>query len=175
MTTDEVKLLMKRIKSHYSTFVSDDYKFNEWYNELKNYSNKDVNKKLESHLNSVEFSDKEPQLYFLTRYLKPINTKAQDQKYSLTCPMCNECVRGENFDTHYGRCNSTRYIIKQTKKYLNKDLNRDVLMNMQEEEFNEKYDKLLKIIQRGTDDQREEDIIGFIFNPPQSVNMEEII
>ena len=175
MTKEEVKELMKRIKSHYSTFTTDDFKFNEWFKELQNFDGKEVHKKLESHLNSPDFSEQEPKLYFLTRYLKPLNKNETSNNYYLFCPICNECVRGENFDTHYGRCNSTRYIIKQTKKYLNKDLNRDVLMNMQEEEFNEKYDKLLKIIQRGTDDQREEDIIGFIFNPPQSVNMEEII
>jgi len=175
MTTDEVKLLMKRIKSHYSTFVSDDFKFNEWYNELKDFDNNQVNKKLESHLNSVEFSDKEPQLYFLTRYLKPINAKAQDQKYSLTCPLCNTKIDGEEFDTHFGRCSSVNYIIKQAKKYQDKDLDRDTLMNMQQEEFDEKYDKLLKIIARMTDNEKEEERIGFIFNPPKEIKIEEII
>lgn len=175
MTIEEVKLLMKRIKSHYSTFVSDDFKFNEWYTELKDYDNNQVNKKLESHLNSPEFSENEPKLHFLTRYLKPINQNGTPKNYRLFCPICNECVRGENFDTHYGRCNSTKYIIKQAKKYQDRDLDRNMLMNMQEEEFNERYDKLLKIIQRGTDDQREEDIIGFIFNPPKEIKIEEII
>lgn len=175
MNKKEVATLLKRIQIHYPSFIVDDFAIDEWYKELKDYSLEDVNEKLEQHLRNEEYSKSIPKMYFLTKFITKVQDKGKDHKYYLFCPICNECVRGENFDTHYGRCNSTRYIIKQTKKYLNKDLNRDVLMNMQEEEFNEKYDKLLKIIQRGTDDQREEDIIGFIFNPPQSVNMEEII
>ncbi len=175
MELKDVKIILKRIKVNYQSFIDDAYTEKEWYKELKDYDLDDVMAKLEEHFKSEQYGNQIPKVYFLTKYLTTSKAKTSQQKYQLQCPICNEWVKGEEFDTHYGRCSSIKYIIKQSKVYLHKDLEREALMNMSEEEFQEKYDKLLKIIQRGTSDQREEDLIGFIFDPPKQVNIEEML
>ena len=175
MELKDVKTILKRIEVNYQSFTNDAYAQSEWYKELKEYDLEDVMQKLEEHFRNETYGNQIPKVYFLTKYLKTTKDKGKIENHFLCCPICNGWVKGELFDEHYARCNSVRYVIKQTKKHLDKDLKREVLMNMPEDEFQEKYNKLLKIIQRGTSEEREEQLIGFIFDPPKQVNIEEVI
>ena len=70
MELKDVKLILKRIQSYYPSFIIDDFKTKEWYNELKKFDYDDVNKKLEEHMRSADYGTYEPKLFYLTKYLK---------------------------------------------------------------------------------------------------------
>ena len=69
MEKKQVIEFMDRIKSHYQEFIIDDFKIKEWYDELKDYSYEDVNKKLDEHLRSEQYGNFIPKVYFLTKFL----------------------------------------------------------------------------------------------------------
>lgn len=175
MTKQEVTKFMQRIKSHYQEFVIDEFKMNEWYNELKDYKNEDVNRKLEEHLKSQEYGMYVPKLYFLTKYLVKEKEQNLPKIETVECPKCHEYVLFADFDKHFDRCSSVDYVILKTKEYFNKELNRDLLMNMNQEEFDNKYNKLLNYIAKVTEDSKEQKRILNVFNPPNEFNLGEIL
>lgn len=142
---------MQRIKSHYQEFVIDDYKFDEWYKELKNYDLEDVNQKLDQHLKSEEYYNQVPKLYFLTKYLTPINKKGIKKNIIVCCPICNREVNFENFDNHYGRCSSIRFINLQSIKYKGTGIDINMYQQMTDEKFEEKYDEICEFLLKQPD------------------------
>ena len=65
MTKEQTKNLFRRIKSHYQEFTVDDFKVDEWHKELKDYDYDDVTKRFELHLNSEDYGQVIPKLWFL--------------------------------------------------------------------------------------------------------------
>ena len=55
---------------------------------------------------------------------------------------------------------------KSLVKWFNKDVNKKELYELEENEFQKRYDDLLKYIMEHTTDEKEKQRIGFIFNPP---------
>lgn len=143
MTKQEVIGLMKRIKANYSTFVNDEYKLDEWYEELKDYDNNDVQSKLEKHMRSEEYGMTEPKLYFLTKYLTKISEKNQSYKYLIGCPLCGEMVKEDDFDNHFNKCSSINYVERMNKKYFNKETDKAFLKELEDEKFWRSYKNFL--------------------------------
>ena len=75
MTKEETKNLFRRIKSHYQEFSIDEFKLDEWYKELKQYSYEDVTSRFELHLSSEEYGQLSPKLWFLKKGLRTIDEK----------------------------------------------------------------------------------------------------
>lgn len=144
MTIDETKKFLRRIKSHYQEFVIDDFKREEWHDELKKYDYEDVNKKFEEHLRSETYGDQIPKLYFLTRYLTPLDKKSIEIVHYANCPLCEKNMNHKELESHYARCSAINYIERQSKKYYGKELqNKETLYSMPLVEFNRRYDQFL--------------------------------
>lgn len=176
MELKETKMVLKRIQNNYSSFVVDNYLQSEWHKELSKYDLEDVMEKLEQHFRSEQYGNQIPKLYYLTKYLKTTKEKQEEKVEYIYCNLCHEAFRIDEFDEHYDRCSSVNYFLKQYKKYFEKYLEREKLMNMSEEEFETNYAKLLKIVMERTTDEKESRRISFIFNPPtREVSINEIM
>ena len=139
MELKDVKTILNRIKVNYPTFVNDDYTRSEWYNELKDYSLNDVMEKLEQHFRSEQYVNSIPKVYFLTKYLKKEKEKGINKKYVISCSICGKHITNDEMEEHYKRCNSIDYLIRNSKKYFNKQLNREKLEQADEETFRNYY------------------------------------
>lgn len=166
MELKDVKYILKKIQSNYSSFVPDTFITQEWYRELKDYDLEDVLDKLDKHFRSEEYGNSIPKVYFLTKYCQKTETKKKklNEKTRVVCQLCKETIELKNYDNHYSRCSSVNYVINQARKYYDKELSRESLMNMSDKEFNARYDKLLLTVQKNTEDPTEEERIAHILN-----------
>ena len=155
MEKKQVIKFMQRIKSHYQEFIIDDFKVEEWYKELKDYNEEDVNKKLENHLNSEQYGEQIPKIYFLTKYL----IKEQDKDKQLTgskqCHICHKFINIDDFEKHFDRCSSVDYLNRRNIDYFNKPIDKEKYMTMQQKEFDEKYNKMCYYIFERTQNPKE--------------------
>ena len=165
MTREQTKAFLHRIKSHYSEFIIDQFKFDEWYKELKDYDYKEVNEKLEQHLRSEEFGDSVPKLYFLTRYLTKTSEKKEAKYYKSNCRYCNKEIR-TNQDTeeelrkHENRCRSVDYMNKKRIEYKGQGIDKEKYRNLPQADFDSRYDAVLEYVYKHTEDANEKKFIG---------------
>lgn len=167
MSDKEIKEFMQRIKSYYQEFALDDYKFGEWKSVLKNYDNNDVHKSFEKHIGSEQWGRNIPQLSFLVKYLVKIEDKNKCKDYYMYCPICKEVMLNTKFDNHYERCSSVLYLNSQSIKFFNKHIDKEKYMNMEEKEFNDKYDLMIKKVYNSTNDELKKNIIKNMYNEEQ--------
>ena len=150
MEKKQVINFMQRIKSHYQEFVIDDFKIDEWYKELKDYSEADVNAKLDNHLNSEEYGSQIPKVHFLTKYLKKEQDKEKEIKGSIQCTICHKFINKDEYERHYDRCSSVDYLNRRNIDYFNKSIDKDKYMTMEQREFDDKYNKMAYYIFENT-------------------------
>lgn len=155
MEKKQVIKFMQRIKSHYQEFIIDDFKIDEWYKELKDYSEEDVNKKLDNHLNSEQYGEQIPKIHFLTKYLTKIQDKNKQLIGSKQCHICYKMIDINEFEKHFDRCSSVDYLNRRNLQYFNKIIDKEKYMNMEQKEFDEKYNKMCYYIYEHTQDPRE--------------------
>ena len=137
---------MQRVRSYYPEFTIDDFKINEWHSQLKDYDSEDVNQRLDKHLKSETYGDYPPKLNYILAGILKTKDKDAVRKYDIQCANCGAVLDYFNYDEHIRRCNATEYVIREMKKYLNKDVTREQLENMSDDNFWDKYDAMLAII-----------------------------
>lgn len=155
MEKKQVIKFMQRIKSHYQEFIVDDFKIDEWYKELKDYTEEDVNKKLDQHLNSEQYGSMIPRVNFLTKYLTKEKDKGKQLIGSKQCHICMKFINLEEFEKHFDRCSSVDYLNRRNIQYFNKPIDKEKYMTMEQKEFDEKYNKMCYYIFEHTQDVRE--------------------
>ena len=146
MERKDVSIIMKRIKSHYQEFIVDDFKLEEWYRELKDYSLDDVMEKLDLHLKSEQYGNQIPKVYFLTKYLTKESEKNKKIQINVNCQLCGKKVSLDEYDKHYDRCSSIDYLNRQSIKYFDKEIDKEKYYLIEDDIFNEKYDKVLNYV-----------------------------
>ena len=139
MNKKETIHFMERVKSHYQEFIIDDFKISEWYGKLKDYDAEDVNKKFDEHLSSEEYGEYIPKIFFLTKYLTPTKDKGKVVHYTIYCPNCGDEIPDEEFEYHSQRCYESSTIVRDFKKYFNKNLQKKKIMDLDDEDFNKLY------------------------------------
>lgn len=167
MIKNEVKEILKRINSNYPEFVIDEYKQNEWYKELKDYSYEDVMNKLEQHMRSADYGAYAPKLYFLTKFLTKESEKGKHIDYNIECRICKKYVNKESYDEHYERCLDVEYITKIRKKYFNQIIGEDkkeIFRKMNKDTFDVKYLQFLNDVYNDVL-KEEQERINKIINP----------
>lgn len=171
--------IMTRIKQHYQEFIIDDYKIEEWHKELLNYDFEDVNEQLDKHLRSEQYGSFIPKLYFLTKYLKTVDEKNTNKQYFFRCSECGKITCLNDFDSHMDKCNSINYLIKVSKKYYGKEVTREQLEKLSNEEFQRKYWQIVENIDKDQLDLRQkgawENAILTHYGYEPNINAKEII
>lgn len=128
MTKQEVINFMKKIKANYSDFPMEDYVINEWYDRLKPYDVDDVYLKLDQHLKGERCSEI-PKIHYITKYLKNPSEKGKSvDNYLIDCNLCHRTMTYKEWNDHYGKCLSIRYLMKK-------------IGNVSYEELEDLYDK----------------------------------
>lgn len=155
MELKDVKTILNRIKVNYPTFVNDDYTRSEWYRELKDYSLEDVMDKLEQHFRSEQYGNQIPKVYFLTKYLTKEKDKNKEFKGTKQCHICYKFVDINAFESHFDRCSSVDYLNRKNIQFFNKPIDKEKYMNMEQKDFDEKYNKMCYFIYENTKDERE--------------------
>lgn len=163
MTKEEAKTIFKRIKSHYNTFVVDDFKFNEWFKELIHCNYEDVNKNLDRHINSEIYGETEPRLLFLTKYCRRDDRDFNLDNLHLICPHCKNKIKLYEYDDHVHRHNSIFYMNSKAD-LLNKHYNEAKLMLAKEEVFEEVYNQFLSELYTVIPSGPEKNRIAFLLN-----------
>lgn len=159
MEKKDVETLLKRIKYNYNEFRIDDYTMVEWYKELKDYALEDVMDKLEQHFRSEQYGNSVPKVYFLTKYLVKEKEKNAIKQFNVRCQYCNELVALENYDKHSSKCRSIKYIQKQAIKYAGREIDEEELRMLDDDSFEQYYNKVLGIVERQTKEPTEKRII----------------
>ena len=159
MELKDVKTILKRVEINYPNFLNDTYTQAEWYKELKDYALEDVMEKLEQHFRSEQYGNSIPKVYFLTKYLKKESEKNIVKQYNVRCQYCNEVVSLEEYDKHCAKCRSINYIQKQALKYAGREIDREELLMLDDESFEQYYNKVLGIVERQTKEPSEKRII----------------
>ena len=163
MEKNDVKDILKKIKSNYNEFVINDYTTNEWYQELKDYDFEDVVAKINEHIRSEQ--DRPPRVYVLTKNLIKIADKNKQEEYVINCPLCGRVLKPEEYDVHYDRCLSVQYILRQYRRFnIPNPPTKKVLYQMEQHEFDERYKRLLMYVQKFSTNENEKWVIDKILN-----------
>lgn len=168
MNRDEVTELLNYINLNYPYFKVDSEVVSAWLNELQMYDVEDVKRNLKELMAEDLYSKTPPLLSRIIRGLTPKKEKIDFTKTIYFCPRCNKGFNSkEECDDHFDRCSSVDYVIRETRKWFKKELTRKELFAMSDEEFQERYYKLLHWIHDHTQNESEKTRIEFIFNPPK--------
>ena len=165
-------------------FISDSYKYFEpteilieaWQEELYQYDYEQVKNSLKSYMAEDRFQSQPPTIYMLVKNLPKIYDKIDFTKDTFYCDICNKAYNDlDQLEKHRDKCSSIRYVIKQNKKWFNRTIDKKFLWQLSDEEFEERYNKLLKYIMEHTTDENEKTRIGYIFNPPSAEEAREFL
>lgn len=170
MTKEQVKELLNILNNNYNNFLNENnYEsiLTTWLNELCQYDNDEVIERTKELLSKSEFQMKQPTLYHIVAPLTKVNDKVDFTKVVVYCDRCRRAFnKYEDLLQHQDKCSAIDYVIRETKKWFNKDITRRELFQMKDDEFEERYNKLLNYIMNHTTDEDEKKRISFIFNPP---------
>lgn len=162
--------LIEFINNNYKNYFSDkqiNEMLDEWAKELSQYDYEDIKEELKECMSKSEFQMKPPTLYHLTSKCKKKHEKIDYKEIVYYCDLCGKPFNDiDKMMEHRTRESSVNYVIFQTRKWFNKELNKAELYAMEETEFRQRYDKLLHYIYEHTTDEEEKIRIGYIFNPP---------
>ena len=177
MTKEETKNLFRRIKSHYQEFSIDEFKLDEWYKELKQYSYEDVTSRFELHLSSEEYGQLSPKLWFLKKGLRTIDEKKESAvfKNPVICQICGKPIDLRIYETHYNKCSAIYYMQRELIRLYNKHVPREQLENMSEEDFNAKYETMLSIVKNKPSFVGQCSVIDSIFGINKELTVEEVV
>lgn len=153
MTKTEVIHFLEKIKAYYQHFVIEDYVVNEWADKLKKYDINDVYRKFDEHLQG-EYKNDVPKLHFITRYLKTPQEKTNSKVYKVKCDLCGKSMNYEQLKLHISRHNSVSYI-KSREKYIGRIFNEEKLFEMNQEDFDNLYNKFIEQLYDAMPDKKE--------------------
>lgn len=170
MNRREVSDFLRKIKCYFQNFSVNDFVLEEWGNVLKNYDSEDVYKSYYKYLNS-DSKNELPKIHVLVQNLKTKEEKNKNIKYIVLCPLCKTKISLSNLDKHYERCSSVDFICRMSKKYYNRVLNRNDLLQLNENEFMLRYMKFCKNLLNDCQDDKDLSVISAIVNPKENIDI----
>lgn len=176
MNKKQIIEILEFLKMSYSNFGGIEDKLPYWEEDLKFYSYEDVKKRIKELMELKEFSTNAPTLTRIIGPLTKIGEKMENNDVTYFCQFCNRKFNDyDEMETHQDRCRSVQYILRQYKRFKLGQIDKRILYNMSEEEFDIKYKKLLRLVQEHTNDEREKKVIEFIFDPPTKEETKEFL
>lgn len=149
MTREESLKIVDKIKVYRQNFTITDLTYLEWFKVLEPYDYSDVDEKLDKYLKDLDNEGRIPNPYYLIKYLKTKKEKQSASSFKVACPLCGCYVDLEDLDgKHYDRCLSTRYIITMRKKYFDKETDIDILSELSDEVFWDKYYEFISMLSK---------------------------
>ena len=146
MTLSEVDNLLSKIKSFHQYFEKTEEKLKNWYVILKNYDYKEVCANLNKLSSNFETGSTIPTISMLIEGLKS-NKKILITNCDVYCNYCRKYVKLLDYDKHRDRCSSINYLATEYKRITNKNISKEKLELLSEEDFKKQYDILLRMVQ----------------------------
>lgn len=140
MTEEEIKRFMTIIKKDYPNSKLTSEELEEWKDALNKISFTEASIKYYDHRNNANFRDKFPSIRLFIKTSSNIN-------YITNCIWCGKQFSSDEIRLHEERHSSVNYIVKQYKEHWDIEIDKskyDELMNMDQEEFDAKYDDFLE-------------------------------
>lgn len=152
MNLNQLDELFTKIRVHrpkFGTLLESQSRYNqyrnEWYRILKNYDYQDVIESLERWLSDSENKYYLPDVYTLVNGLYTDEEKNRPMEFKIMCRYCKKWFAYDGLKKHEDRCGSVEYIITNYKKLFNKELSRETLWDLNEEEFEKRYYSSLEL------------------------------
>lgn len=180
MKLNETRYFMERMKVYYPSLVIDDFTTQEWHSQLKDYSSQDINEKFNEHLKSEEYNKYIPKISFLTAYLVKEKEKLEPKlsKTKVMCEICNKTIDFNDYQNHFDRCSSVNYIFTNGKKYLHRNFDKQKMMIMDNDSFDNLYikfcEELLKVIPDGLHKHTLENVILTYYGQEPKFSINEL-
>lgn len=146
MDKRQVMDVLEKIQAYRQSFLITNKLIDEWYRVLEPYDYYDVNKKLDDYFRDGENFGKYPDVYYITRYLKTVEEKQIVNEPHALCQICKQPVKYENYQKHYDRCSSIEYITEMSKRYLEKNVSKEKLLQADDKTFEKFYYSTCKVI-----------------------------
>lgn len=158
MNKNEVKDLLSLIDRVYKTNYSLDKDIiNDWYKVLKNYDLKDINNSLNYYMEN--YTEYPPKVYNLTKGYSTIENKGLLSNAKTRCQLCNKEIYMVDYDKHYSRCLDIEYLIKNGKKYLDKNWSKEQFYSLNDIELEDKVIKMQKVVYENTNNSFEKNML----------------
>ena len=152
MNLNQLDELFTKIRVHrpkFGTLLESQARYNqyrnEWYRVLKNYDYQDVVQNLEKWLSDSENKYFLPDVYSLVNGIYTTEEKNRPMDFKIMCRYCKKWFLNNELKTHESKCGSVEYIITNYKRLFNKDLSRETLWELNDEEFERKYYSSLEL------------------------------
>jgi len=176
MKKEETKELLKLIKYNYPSFDVKEGMVTMWSQIMSEYSYDDVKHALEVYMADDRFQKQPPTAYLLVKGLPKVRDRIDFTKDTFYCRHCGKAFNDmEEHDKHFDKCSSIQYLIRENKKWFNRIIDRKFLWQLSDEEFEERYNKMLKFIMEHTKDEHERQRIKYYFNKPSEEEAKEFL
>lgn len=173
MTLNDTEKIIFDIKSYRPFFQTGNSKKEEttfvksWFKVFEPYSYDEVNINLDKWFKSSNNFGKTPTPHELIHGLL---TETEKQKLKdknairIYCPICNSKFGLVEFESHYSRCSSVKYIVDCREKYYNKTTNSEKLFSLSDEKFDEIYMNFVKELKKVLTNEQEIKCIDNLLN-----------
>ena len=145
MTNDEVMLFIQQIKKDYPKFDLSGDEYQVWHDQLMKLQKEIAELKYEEHKKSG-FKTIPPKLeVFIYEPKEEIKNRVFTEK----CVKCGKILYHDAMNLHEARHRSVDYIKSRAEKYFSKEFTNEKyknLMEMEEDTFQDTYDKFLKVL-----------------------------
>lgn len=142
MSNEEIVKFIQKIQKDYPNFKISNDEYEAWEEVLSRTTLEQAELKYQHHKDSEEFRDKIPNIKLFMK-------KEQEEvlRYLRSCQFCGCILYSKAMDLHEDRHRSVNYIVRRYRDYWHQEMNRQKyqeLMDMNQEEFDNKYNEFLK-------------------------------
>lgn len=139
MTREEVKSLVDKIQVYRQSFLITNNVYQEWNRILEPYDYGDVDNKLNDFFQDGDNYGKYPDAYQLVKRLTKTIDKLKNNGMLISCKNCGRFLPMEKYDAHFDKCNSVEYLVRNYKKYYNKNLSLSKIWKLPDDKFWKMY------------------------------------
>lgn len=143
MEKKETNIVLQRIKTYYPKFFYASYTVENWYMELKDYEPEIIIEALRQYAGE---NIEPPSVINLKSIADRLLTQSEVLEYKTFCKYCGRLLDHDMVRIHEDRCRSTKYMCTKYEEIYNKTLDKRSLWELPKEEFDKRYDDLLKVV-----------------------------
>ena len=186
MTRSEVMQLIDKIVIHrpyFKTRLGEKILSNliiEWTNIMEPYDYEDVVNNLDAFFRDENNYGREPDAYQLIRGIYKTKDKEQNGKGKVRCQFCGRVLTFLELQQHEARCRSVKYLQRLYEKYFNRKLaDLEMLYNLADKEFNEKYIKVMEralpLVKNEAEKKSMSNVIETYYGRPPKFSIDEVL
>lgn len=143
MNKEEITKFLSKIKKDYPNFSINSDEYAAWEEVLSRTTLEQAELRYQHHKDSEEFKNQIPNI----KLFMGKKHDSEEWKYLRTCNFCGCILYSKAMDLHEDRHRSVNYIVRRYRDYWHQEMSKQKyqeLMDMDQEEFDNKYNEFLK-------------------------------